>query len=172
MWVQDATGRTPLHWAAEIGNVPLVQALVAAAPGTATVRPPFSWGRTPLHEALVHGHFAAARCLLVGSTAELLAECGPAALPLYADLAASRPLTALQWARVPAPCPALAVALPDVLARSPAEARLLVEHLAPGQRQRLRNFALCLVRTQKRARVALPAELMALLLAEAGSQLA
>ena len=93
-------------------------------------------------------------------------------LSLYTELAARRPLTAAQWARVPSPCPALAGVLPAVLDRSPIEARLLVQHLEPGQRQRLRTFGLCLVRAQRRAWVALPAELTARLLAEAGSELA
>ena len=73
---------------------------------------------------------------------------------------------------MPAPCPALVGALPDVVARSRAEAQLLVHHLEPEKRQRLRTYALCLVRAQERAGVALPPELTALLLAEAGYELA
>jgi hypothetical protein len=44
--------------------------------------------------------------------------------------------------------------------------------LEPEKRQRLRTYALCLVRAQERAGVALPPELTALLLAEAGYELA
>jgi hypothetical protein len=59
-----------------------------------------------------------------------------------------------------------------VLACSPAEARLLVQHLTRVQCQRLCTFALCLVRGQRRAQTTLPAELTARLLASAGSMLA
>ena len=66
----------------------------------------------------------------------------------------------------------LAHALPAVLARSRLEARLLMQRLVADQRQRLRTFALCLVRGQRRAQTTLPAELTARLLASAGSMLA
>ena len=69
------------------------------------------------------------------------------------------------------PCAPLAAVLPAALARSHAEARLLVQHLPQGQRQQLRTFALCLVRSQRRAGATLPAELTARVLAAAGSML-
>jgi hypothetical protein len=58
-----------------------------------------------------------------------------------------------------------------VLARSHAEARLLVGHLSAGQRKRLRTFALCLGRAQQQTRVTLPPDLTGRLVAVAGSLL-
>ena len=84
-----------------------MQALAAAAPSAATVRD--SNGLTALQLALRYGYYDAARHLLLGCTDALLeglAEAHGRALPpggLYTDLAASRPLTAAQWGRVPAP---------------------------------------------------------------------
>ena len=119
------------------------------------------YGLTPLEVALHYSHIQVARHLLLGSTDELLAALSASrstslALPLYADLAASRPLTDEQWGQVPASCAPLARALPAVLARSRLEARLLMQRLVADQRQRLRTFALCLAQAQQRARVALP----------------
>lgn len=170
---QTDQGETPLHLAASLGKVPVVQALAAAAPATLAVRTHF--GDTPLRAALRDRRIEAAQHLLLGSTPGLLstlAAGGNAALPLYAGLVASRPLTEAEWASVPAPLELLAAVLPAVLDRSPAEARLLVQHLAPDQRQRLRTLALCLVRTQHRVQAHLPAELTLRLLASAGSMLA
>ena len=172
---RDANGRTPLHYAAFWGRRGgAAQALLAAAPGAAAVRD--SNGDSPLHAA-VRGHSPPMARLLLSDpdlygTADLaaaLAECGDAALPLYADLAASRPLTVAQWAIVPAPCPALVSALPAVVARSRAEARLLVQHLTTEQWLRLRTLALCVARAQHRAGVSLPADLIASLLASAAA---
>jgi hypothetical protein len=58
-----------------------------------------------------------------------------------------------------------------MLARSRLEARLLVQHLEPGQWQRLRTFALCLARAQTVA-APLPPALTARLLGTAGGMLA
>jgi len=69
------------------------------------------------------------------------------------------PLTAAQWQQVPAPCPGLGGALPAVLARSEAEAALLVPRLPPADAARLRTFALALHRAQRRMHIFLPAEL-------------
>lgn len=51
---------------------------------------------------------------------------------------------AQQWALVPSLCAALRAALPAVLRRSEAEAALLLAHLPPAARERLRTAAQCL----------------------------
>ena len=84
---------------------------------------------------------------------------GEVGLPLFADLAACTALSPEQWRRVPAPCPALGAALPAVLARSAAEAVLLVGRLPAGVRRRLRTGALCLGRAQRECSTQLPAGL-------------
>ena len=164
---------TPLHLAACYGHERVVQALVAAAPGAAAMRS--NSGKTPLQTAVVHRRIAAAHHLLLGPTSDLLKalaiDCDKAQ-PLYADLAASRRMTRWQWRKLRRVCPPLAAALHAVLERSPAEARLLVQRLAARQRQRLRTFALCLVRAQRKARASLPAEVTGRILAMAGSMLA
>ncbi|KAL4430730.1 hypothetical protein ABPG75_005986 [Micractinium tetrahymenae] len=75
-------------------------------------------------------------------------EYGAEALTLYAPFVARQPLTAEQWARVPAACPGLGAAQPAVLERSAAEAALLVQRLPAESRERLHTFALCLRRAQ------------------------
>lgn len=75
---------------------------------------------------------------------------------LLSDYVAHWPLSADHWAQVPAPCPGLAHALPAVLARSDAEAALLVSHLPDPDRARLRMAALCLHRSQLSLQVQLP----------------
>ena len=88
----DVQGRPPLHWAAcfACSNKPeelaactaAVQALLAAAPSTATLRG--SDGQTPLQRTLRHCQSVeASRCLLLGPTADLLAA-------LAAGVAAAR----------------------------------------------------------------------------------
>jgi hypothetical protein len=74
---------------------------------------------------------------------------------------AGRALTEAQWGQMASPCAPLAAVLPAVLARSRLEARLLVQHLEPGQRQRLRTLALCLARAQQTAGAPLPPALTA-----------
>ena len=153
----------------------MVQALLAAAPSSATLRD--MSGLAPLRRALQlrRSRIGVARLLLLGPAPELLAELsasGHAALPLYADLAASLSLTEVQWEQAPSRCAPLAAALPAVLARSQAEARLLMQHLPRAQKQRLRTCALCLVRGQRRARATLPAELTGRIPSSAGSMLA
>ena len=170
--LQNLHSSTALHLAAAGGHAAVVRALVAAAPSAASVRDSFRC--TPLNSALFKRRFAAARHLLLGPTNELLAALDAGAgsvLPLYADLAASRPLTAEEWGQVPHPCTLLASALPAVLARSQAEARLLMRHLSARQRKRLRTFALCLGRAQQQTRVALPPDLTGRRVAVAGSVL-
>ena len=77
---QTDQGETPLHLAASLGKVPVVQALAAAAPATLAVD-------TPLRAALRDRRIEAAQHLLLGSTPGLLstlAAGGNEALPLYA----------------------------------------------------------------------------------------
>ena len=115
------------------------------------------------------GCMQTARLLLPATPLEgalsALEEAGEVALPLFADLAACTALSPEQWQRMPAPCPALGAALPAVLARSAAEAALLVARLPDEARQRLRTGALCLGRVQRERRIELPAALVGQVLA-------
>ena len=83
-----------------------------------------------------------------------------AARPLYAEVASRYPLSPADWQLVPSPCPGLAAALPAVLARSAAEASLLVACLPETERNRLRTAALALHRAQTVARLSLPQPLV------------
>ena len=85
--------------------------------------------------------------------------------PLCADLAAHQPLGADEWQRLPVPCPGLECALPAVLARSDAEAALLVAHLPPVEQACLREAALCLARAQRVHDVELPPHALRAILA-------
>ena len=60
-------------------------------------------------------------------------------LALHAPLVARLPLTPTRRSRVPLPCPGLGAALPAVLARSEAEAALLVARLPASDHDRLRT---------------------------------
>lgn len=106
------------------------------------------------------------------SVAQVLDRC--AALPnylqswlptQYAALATHLPLTPQQWQRLPTPCPGLGRALPAVLARSEAEAAVLVAHLPPADAARLRTAALSLHRLQRGLQLELPAHLVGRMLA-------
>ena len=166
--------QTPLHTAAYYNRVPALR-LLAADPAAAALRN--STGRTPLQVALRWACIGAARCLLelgaVQPAGELLAEIEQ--VPswrvdvksrLYSLVAAHQPLTPAQWARVPSPSPALGAALPAVLGRFTTEARLLVQHLSPMDRERLRVLALCLARAQRQGDIPLlPADVAGRLLA-------
>ena len=151
--------------------------LLEAAPASVTS---VAGGEYPLNFALyqpTHSvedldpapYLEAARLLLPGTPPEYaltaLEEAGEVALPLFATLAACTALSPEQWQRVPAPCAGLGAALPAVLARSAAEAALLVDHLPAEGRQRLRTGALCLVRAQKECRLELPASVLGQVLA-------
>ena len=60
---------------------------------------------------------------------------------------------------MPTPCAGIGAALPAVLGTSEwseAEAALLVRHLSPAERRRLRTFALCLARSHRQRRQRLP----------------
>ena len=173
----DAKGWFPLHLAACNGNATTVRPLLEAAPVVATsnVR-----GFVPLKIALIKAsknprvrdparHLETARVLLPATPPEValaaLERAGEVALPLFADLAACTALSPAQWERVPAPCPALGAALPAVLARSVAEAALLVVRLPAEARQRLRAGAMSLGRAQRVHDAELPAALVGLVLA-------
>lgn len=168
--VPDAcSGWLPLHWAVWGGHLGAVQALLEAAPGSASARDRLR--RSPLHLAIaLHRSWPhMARALLAASPlpavlTSLLAA-GAAALPLFADLAMLRPEFGMdEWRRVPAPCPGLGRALPAVLDRSHDQAAQLVAHLLPEDRLRLRTYALCLARVQRRRRVYLPQHIVERLL--------
>ena len=123
----------------------------------------------------------AARLLIAGSPAS-------AALPALVNhlqrrsglcarafVQAHLPLRRQQWSQlarvvraVPLPDRAacnLAQALPAALAHSPAQARQLVRLLTDNERARLRTFALCLARLQRRLRIPLPGPLAGKLMA-------
>ena len=178
-------GGLPLHMAVKFSsNETSVRLLLAAYPAAAMVRD--EAGRTPLQLALYRPYqeppidLDATRALLpvsglsAAQLLKLLAAAPVQAQPLYADLAAHLPLTPRQWQRVPVPCPALAKALPAVLARSQAEAALLVSHLPATDTERLRVAALSLHRLQHHLQLeaAVPAALVGriLALALAGSE--
>jgi hypothetical protein len=61
VFVQDASDRTPLHWAAKLGNVEMVEALLAKG---ASVNAMDADGNTPLHDALSAGCHAVVALLL------------------------------------------------------------------------------------------------------------
>ena len=175
--VVDHAGRCALHGAVRCGSKAATLALLAAAPQLALLRD--SSGSRPFDVALENHQYSAALFLMehapLPPAAELLASLEAAhdrgAVParlhaLYVVLLALQPLTPAEWARVPAPCTGLGAALPAVLARSEAEAALLVAHLPAADRQRLRTAALCLRRTERVHGVDLPPALLrALLLA-------
>ena len=96
---------------------------------------------------------------------QALAAAGQLALPLHANLAASRVLTEEQWQQLPMPCPGLGAALPEVLQRSEAEAALLVACLPAADRARLRTAVLCLECTQRSGLPPLPTPLQWIILA-------
>eukprot|EP00887_Chlorella_sp_A99_P001707 scaffold8.g1707.t1 len=166
----------PLHFAAAHGHAAVVQLLLAAAPETE--RRGTQQGHSALYLAVSQGHLPAARVLVERSAAppaELIANLltavdaprprGSLATleqreesvhALIVDLAARRALSPPDWALLPTPCPALARALPAVLARSLVEAAKLVAHLPDKARSRLRALALSLARLQRRLRLELP----------------
>ena len=175
----SARGWLPLHMAAGNGCAEAVRLLLNAAPAAAT-REITSFGLLPLRIALliagdpdkidVRGcYMEIARLLLPATPLEYalqaLQRAGEVALPLFADLASCTALSPEQWQRMPAACPALGAALPAVLARSVAEAALLVGCLPSDVRQRLRTGALCLSRAQRDHRTELPAAIVGTILA-------
>ena len=172
----DQHGFVALHCAAVSRCTFVVSALLALAPEAAAVRG--AGGLLPLDAALCVGrHEAVHRLLERGAlppAGEALAvlerwrELHPALPPsLYVPLVARLALTPAQWLRVPTPCPGLEAALPAVLARSEAEARLLVRHLPTAARKRMQTAALCLARMQQRRGALPPAIFSRLVLAAA-----
>ena len=171
---RSESGWTPLHSAAA-GNSPTATALLLdAAPQASLAQDGF--GRAPVEVALEEGSFASARRLLesqpalppaAGLLTAAQSDWQGGGMPpsLYVPLVARQPLTSAEWARVPSPCPSLGAALPAVLARSEAEAALLVRHLPRADRERLRVAALSVRLTQNCSGVHLPAELAAAALA-------
>ena len=160
-------GWLPLHTAARGGRAGMVQLLLQTAPELAMVRD--SKGDAPLHVAIRftwsgrQGCWAAASLLAAAMPANAALAALPAArpsrLPLFAGcVAAHLPLGDADWALVPAPCRGLGRVLPAALKCSAAQAAQVARRLPAADAQRLRTFALCLARAQRRTRVALPAE--------------
>ena len=171
----DDDGQLPLHRAARADSDAAVRFLLAAHPGAALVED--NQRRRPLQVALEFVRWGdppvapnAARVLLPvsGLTVQQLldllaavpAEGQPAVQPLYVDVAACMPLSPAEWQQVPTPCPGLGRALPAVLARSEAEAALLVAHLPPADTERLRVAALSLHRAQRALQLDVPPALL------------
>jgi hypothetical protein len=65
---------------------------------------------------------------------------------------------------MPRQCPGLGLALPAALAHSASQASSLVRHLPAADAQRLRTFALCLARVQRRWDIQVPVAIVDLLL--------
>ena len=186
----EPDGWHPLHVAAAFGRPETVQLLLEAAPASASTRAglppllPFAFALMAaeiLNDATAPGIYSA-RVLLPATPPEYavtaLAFAGRhssepgnvnPALPLFSDLVGSHALSPDQWQHVPTPCPGLGAALPTVLRRSEAEARLLVGHLAGEEQERLRTAALSLARVQRQAGVELPAGLVGRVLALAAT---
>ena len=101
----------------------VAEALLAASPAVAEAEDEDR--RTPLEL----GRMSTARCLLPYGPASrvltALAQAGQPVLPLFADFVIGRPpLTAQEWALVPAPCPGLGRALPAALGHSLGQVQL------------------------------------------------
>jgi hypothetical protein len=96
---------------------------------------------------------------------QALQQQGQTALPHFADFVVARlPLSAAEWALLPRHCPGLVRALPSALAHSASQASSLVRHLPAADVARLRTFALCLARVQRRWDIQLPVAIINLLL--------
>jgi len=157
-----------LHYAVELIKPELVRLLLDAAPACVAAKDCLNC--TPLvlllrlaaiSEQFDEKQYEIARLLITAPGQEprhllhALNVTLPTSLPLFPEVAARYALTPADWCLVPSPCPGLAAALPYVLARSAAEAALLVAHLPAAERSRLRTAALCLHRAQAVAGVAL-----------------
>lgn len=174
-----ATGyaRFPIHMAGYRGLTSATQRLLQLAPELAAHDTKRSmsplWNTFFAAQTLPgpqnEGHIACARLMLPHVPPDhalhgLSVACA-VALPFYADLAVHWPLTDAQWrASIPAPCPGLGRALPAVLARSQAEAALLVAHPPAADKARLRTAALSLHRCEQQLGVPLPREVAARIL--------
>lgn len=173
-----SNGWTPVHAATFFRQGPALGLLLAAQPEAALVRNHV--GQLPLLMTLSADRAAVGLLLLragapppLREALSLLWQCSRStdiwAHRLYAALAARQALTEAQWAWVPAPCAALAGALPAVLQRSAAEARLLVAHLPAADAERLHMAALCLGRAQRLHAAELPSPVVWRLLALAAA---
>lgn len=164
----------PLHGAVAVGSALIAALLLEAAPQTAAA---VCNGRTPFEVALEHlhrhgsalQHEAVTRCLLPATPADsvvpALWAAGPAVQHLFLDCVAAAPaLNKAQWALIPVPCAGLGRALPTALTRGVSHAQQLVARLPPGDAARLRTFALCLARLQRRLDLDLPPSLIGRLL--------
>eukprot|EP00035_Acanthoeca_spectabilis_P006084 m.120374 g.120374 ORF g.120374 m.120374 type:complete len:707 (-) comp13342_c0_seq2:2644-4764(-) len=91
----DESGKSVLHWAAESGNVAMVQWLLQhGAPVSA--RDPTSSGASPLHTAAVNGHYKVVQALVDEGKAEVMAKDDEGQTALHrACAAASIPCAAL-----------------------------------------------------------------------------
>ena len=174
----DPAGWTVAHHAAAHPCRAFVDALMDAAPEAALLRS--RGGALPLACAVQSLSCGPARCLLergaLAPPADLLEAlqanrrvyCAELAT-LYAPLVARQPLSPAEWARVPTQCPGLGAALLAVLARSEAEAALLVARLPTADAERLRTAALCLRRAERAHGLALPPPVLHQLLAVAAN---
>jgi ankyrin repeat protein len=90
----EGDGMTALHWAAERGDVPMIEMLAYAGANTgATTR---LGGYTPLHLASRAGHAAAVRALVAaGANVKATSESGATALHLAAEAGSADGVTAL-----------------------------------------------------------------------------
>lgn len=119
-----------------------------------------------VHYALAHGRTDVARCLLEQgqlpqAAADVLQALALARqLSLMPVVAARMALSPAEWRMIPAGCPNLSAALPAVIARSLAEAGLLMARLSHQQHARVRCAALTLARAQRVAGVELPPALV------------
>ena len=166
----------PIHIAAEQGHAAVVAQLLVAQPEAAAAV--MEGGLAPLDAALQHCHdpdkrAAVAHVLLpVGppvATLNSLLQAGLAGRRLLPDFIAARlPLSDTIWSLLPRPCSGLVGLLPAALQHGTQQAHQLVQHLPAPDVARLRCAALCLARAQRRARVSLPAEVAALILAHLG----
>eukprot|EP00887_Chlorella_sp_A99_P008174 scaffold12.g8174.t1 len=184
-----AGASTPLHRAAQSGQAAVVRSLLRRGADPLRIE---ELQYTPLHFAADQGHTEVCMLLLEAApqAVAMVAGSTPAALAGYApqdptplELALLNPdhprhmgvaqallkrgelRPAGKWLSVPARCPGLGEALPAVLARSPTEAGLLVARMLDVERHRLRAAALALAHAQHKLGLALPAPVVAAVLA-------
>lgn len=180
---KDSWGALPLHVAAIFGNLEALRLLAAAAP-KGSLWSKTNYDATPLDCAIFEQHVSVATYLAAEASLSsdeidgILVELAQSrdgrpyvselARQLYPLLVARHVLTSEQWEKIPAPCPCIGAALPEVLRRSEAEAAVLVRHMTADDQQCLRTLALCLSHAQRSGQLpALPIPIQQRLLAEA-----